>query len=113
MARSIRWRLQAWYALVLLAVVAGFAAILYSEVRTARLREVDAGLTAAAIYLDVNLRRFPPHVLRGPPPDDFFDDGPPFDGPPPDGPRFKGPPHDRPPPGRRKKGGPPGRPPPP
>jgi heavy metal sensor kinase len=75
MRRSIRWRLQVWYALVLLAVVAGFAGILYYQVRAARLQEVDAALEAAALYLDANLRRFPPHELdhslprnRPPPP---------------------------------------------
>src|SRR5437870_11488437 len=75
MRRSIRWRLQAWYALVLLAVVAGLAAVLYEEVRRGRYAKVDADLRTAADYLDVNLRRFPPHLLdtslprRPPPPD--------------------------------------------
>ena len=44
MRRSIRWRLQAWYALVLLAVVAGLAAVLYEEVRRGRYAKVDADL---------------------------------------------------------------------
>ncbi len=99
MRRSIRWRLQLWYGLVLLAVVAGFAGILYARVRSARLLEVDADLEAAAYYLDANLRRFPPHDLLGqpapdrPPPDE--DNGP-FDHPPPPPPgRLKG---ERPPP---------------
>src|SRR5438270_6525014 len=74
MRRSIRWRLQAWYALVLLAVVVGFAAILYGEARAARFREVDSSLEAAARYLDVNLRRFPPKEFG-----DDFEDWPPFD----------------------------------
>jgi heavy metal sensor kinase len=68
MARSIRWRLQAWYALVLLAVVVGFAALLYGQARAARFREVDSALEAAASYLDVNLRRFPRPELDGVPP---------------------------------------------
>jgi heavy metal sensor kinase len=68
MRRSIRGRLQVWYALVLLAVVAGFAGLLFYQVRAARLREVDAGLEAAAQYLDANLRRFPLHDLDGLPP---------------------------------------------
>src|SRR5256885_1534709 len=74
MRRSIRWRLQAWYALVLLVVVAGLAAVLYEEVRRGRYAKVDADLRTAADYLDVNLRRFPPHLLdtslppRPPPP---------------------------------------------
>src|SRR5262249_18933460 len=51
-----------------------FAAILYWQVAGARWREVDESLQAAAQYLDVNLRRFPPHELEGrpPPPDDPF-----------------------------------------
>jgi heavy metal sensor kinase len=65
MPRSIRWRLQGWYALVLLAVVGGFAGILYYRVRAARLQEVDAALEAGARYLDAHLRRFPPHELDG------------------------------------------------
>ena len=58
--RSIRWRLQGWYAVVLLLVVAGFAGLLYYLVRAALFREIDAGLVAAAHYLDAHLRRFPP-----------------------------------------------------
>jgi two-component system OmpR family sensor kinase len=110
MNRSLRWRLQGWYAVVLLAVVGGFATLLYAQVRSARFQEIDATLTADALYLDTNLRRFPPHELDGgrpdgPPPDrrrmgfqpgadeDGFDGRPPPDGrgrgfppgPPPDG----------------------------
>src|SRR5438067_1642969 len=73
MRSSIRWRLQLWYALVLLAVVGGLAGILYVRVRAARFQEVDGALETAALYLDANLRRFPLHELDGlpPPPDDF------------------------------------------
>jgi heavy metal sensor kinase len=59
----LRWRLQGWYAVVLLAVVGGFATLLYAQVRAARFQEIDAALTADALYLDTNLRRPP---LRGP-----------------------------------------------
>ncbi len=65
MVRSIRWRLQLWYAVVLLAVVAGFAGILYQRVRSARFREIDADLAASAAYLDTALRAFPPFELEG------------------------------------------------
>jgi heavy metal sensor kinase len=83
MTRSLRWRLQGWYAVVLLAVVGGFATLLYVQVRSSRLQEIDAALTADALYLDTNLRRFP---LRDP------------DGPrPPDRPPPERPPRDRPP----------------
>ena len=81
MARSIRWRLQLWYATVLVVVVAGFAGLLFYRVRAGMLREVDAELEAAAVYLDANLRRFPPHDLEtasGDPhsPDSFAREGP-------------------------------------
>src|SRR5689334_5728702 len=90
MGRSIRWRLQLWYTLVLSAVVAGFAGILYYRVRAARLQEVDASLETAALYLDATLRRFFPPALERAPPKNW---PPPF---PFDGPRRGG--HGHPPP---------------
>ena len=98
MNRSLRWRLQGWYAVVLLAVVGGFATLLYAQVRSAQFQKIDAALKADALYIDTNLRRVPPHVWDGgrpddhPPPDEFgagFHPGPPPD-------RFE----DRPPPER-------------
>ncbi len=68
MSRSIRWRLQFWYAVVLAGVVAGFGSFLYFSVRDARLREIDADLFAAANYLDVQLRPWPRFDLDGEPP---------------------------------------------
>jgi two-component system, OmpR family, sensor kinase len=59
MAKSIRWRLQFWYAVVLLAVVSGFAIYLYYEVRAARYREIDADLIVAVNHLDSVLRTWP------------------------------------------------------
>jgi heavy metal sensor kinase len=91
MTRSLRWRLQGWYALVLLAVVGGFASLLYAQVRSARFQEIDAALTADALYMDTNLRRFSPRDVDGRPDD------------------FRGPPPDRPPP-RERPDGPPDRP---
>jgi heavy metal sensor kinase len=67
MTRSIRWRLQGWYAVVLLLVVSGFAGLLYSLVHAALFQEIDAGLVAAAHYLDAHLRRFPSRELDGRP----------------------------------------------
>src|SRR5712691_8840382 len=69
MRRSLRWRVQAWYAAVLLLVIAGFAGFLYQRVREARFREIDTKLNSGAKFLDANLRAFPPHMLEGPPPD--------------------------------------------
>src|SRR2546421_610815 len=108
MTRSIRLRLLLWYAAVLAAVVGGFAALLYYEVRAARLREIDAQLDAAAAGLESALRLFPQYELTGeeppPPPRPKPDKGP-FDkgpkgkkGPPDKG--KKGPPDDGGPPGK-------------
>ena len=75
MRRSIRLRLQGWYGVVLLGVVSSFAGILYYSAEQSRWRDVDNALDAAAHYLDVTLRQFPPHELdpafprwQGPPP---------------------------------------------
>jgi heavy metal sensor kinase len=109
MGRSIRVRLLVWYAAVLTAVVGGFAAILYFEVRASRLRELDAPLEATAAGLDANLRLFPRHLLTGePPPESPSGEpaGPRPDRPPPKGDPFgkekKGPPK-----GMKEKKGPP------
>src|SRR5947209_1428347 len=107
MNRSLRWRLQGWYAVVLLGVVGGFATLLYAQVRAARFREVDAALTADALYLDTNLRRFPTGMLMGGGPDDR-PPPPSFEAPPDRGPDRRPPPEppfDRPPP--RDRAGPP------
>lgn len=63
MRSSIRWRLQAWYTLVLLVVVVGYAGLLYQRTRQARFHEIDAQVESALQVLDANLRRFPPHEL--------------------------------------------------
>jgi len=80
MGRSIRLRLLLWYAAVLLAVVGGFALLLYYEVRAARLREIDAQLDASAAALESALRLFPQFELTGedppPPPRPRPDKGP-------------------------------------
>src|SRR5690242_3659696 len=60
MLKSLRWRLQLWYALVLLAVVGGFAGLLYAQMRVSRLGDIDHDLDASAHYFDAALRRFPP-----------------------------------------------------
>jgi heavy metal sensor kinase len=65
MGRSIRLRLQLWYAAVLIAVVVGFAGLLYLQVRAVRLREADAQLRAAISYIEATLRSFPLFELEG------------------------------------------------
>ena len=69
MIKSIRARLQLWYAIVLIAVVSSFAGILYYRARATAFREIDAQLEASAQYLDAGLRRFPPNELDGKRPD--------------------------------------------
>ena len=54
MFRSIRWRLQLWHALILLAVVTCFGTWLYVQVRRATMRETDTRLETAARILDRN-----------------------------------------------------------
>ncbi|HEX3998785.1 MAG TPA: ATP-binding protein [Pirellulales bacterium] len=65
MFRSIRWRLQAWHALILLGVVGCFGTWLYWQVRRAAIRETDARLQAGARFLAATLQRFPVFELEG------------------------------------------------
>jgi heavy metal sensor kinase len=136
--KSIRLRLLVWYAVVLVAVIGAFAGALYYQVRTDRLRALDARLQAAANYLEATVRSLPPHELERLPPgaprdrmpgvdrpfrerrgdDPFGPDGPPPEhGPPPQPPRprpaafdDRGPPQSR-APERRPPRGPQDRPP--
>jgi signal transduction histidine kinase len=88
MGRSLRVRLAAGQAAVLAAVVAGYAGLLYLEVRRHRLAELDGQLDAAAAGLEAALRLFPPHDLDpAQPPPPFFPKGdrPPKGKGPPDG----------------------------
>jgi hypothetical protein len=57
--RSMRWRLQLWYAGVLLLVIGSAGTLVYWQSRVAKLGEIDTKLQAAAQYLDVVLRSFP------------------------------------------------------
>ena len=80
MFRSIRWRLLVWHAGILILTVAGFGAVLYFQIRHARLHEVDAELQASARALEGTLRVLPDRALdalREPSPS--YPDGPPFD----------------------------------
>src|SRR5262245_35045028 len=115
MIRSIRLRLQLWYGLVLVAAVAGFAAVLYLEVHAGRVRDLDAELQMAAAQVETELRPVPPWMLDGRPEPPPGPDGrpPPPDGrppprdsrPPPPGPDGRDDPEFRPPP--RPRPGPP------
>lgn len=77
MIRSLRWRVQLWYGMILLGVVLSFGAILYMRVRSTRQAEIDGQLQTVAVYLDATLRSFPPRELDEerpePPPKLWFD----------------------------------------
>jgi heavy metal sensor kinase len=85
--KSIRVRLLLWYALVLVVAIGGFAGALYWQVRSSRLRAIDARLESAATYLEATTRGLPPHELELRP-------GPFVGPPPPEGERYR--------PGRRR-----------
>lgn len=90
----MRWRLQLWYAVVFLLVIASSAGLVYWQARVAKLGEIDTKLKAAANYLDAVLRSFPRGELevgfRPPRPGGRRPGGP--DGPPLDRHRPDGPP---------------------
>jgi heavy metal sensor kinase len=70
MIRSMRWRLLAWYAVVLVAVIGGFAVLLYAQARRARFQQIDEQLASAVEYFDATLKRLSPFETdwRGRPP---------------------------------------------
>src|ERR1039457_218701 len=84
--KSIKWRLQIWYGLILVAVLAGFGFTAYQMERSWQFRRIDDELHRRIGVLANALRR-----------------------PPPRGPDAGEPPFDRPPPGRVPGDGPPGR----
>lgn len=59
MVRSMRWRLLAWYATVLVVVIAGFALLMYFQSSRARMQQIDEQLIGAVQYFDAILMRFP------------------------------------------------------
>lgn len=75
---SIRWRLQIWYGLILLAVLAGFGITAYQLERATVFRQVDEELQRRAGFLANALRQPGRNRGQGEGPQ-----GPPFDGPPP------------------------------
>ncbi len=80
---SIKWRLQIWYGLILVAVLAGFGVSAYQLERNRVFRRVDGEIhrrTGALAELLHNPHRNgqPPHGRDGqPPPPEFADDRPP------------------------------------
>lgn len=63
MFRSLRWRIQSWYALILLASIVGFGSVLHWEMLRAHWDDVDSDLVGAARILEGSLRRVPREIL--------------------------------------------------
>ena len=80
--KSIKWRLQIWYGLILVVVLAGFGFTSYQLERNRQFRRVDDELHRRFSVLANALRRPPPRgpdaePFDRPPPGRFPDDGPP------------------------------------
>lgn len=69
MVRSLRWRLQAWHAVVLMVVVSIFGGVVYQLQWQTRLQQIDAELDRTAVVLHSRVRRLfpvPNWFRRGP-----------------------------------------------
>jgi signal transduction histidine kinase len=83
--KSIKWRLQLWYGLILVAVLAGFGLTAYQLERNRQFRHLDDELHQRIGILANTLHRPPPRPENGdgqfgnrpPPQDQFPEDGPP------------------------------------
>jgi signal transduction histidine kinase len=82
--KSIKWRLQIWYGLILVIVLAGFGFTAYQLERGRLFGRIDIELHRRVGILANALHRPPPRALGGneqpfdrPPPGQFPDDGPP------------------------------------
>jgi heavy metal sensor kinase len=80
--KSIKWRLQLWYGLILVVVLAGFGFTAYQLERNRQFRHLDDELHQRIGILANNLHRPPPRQENGddqfanrPPPQDQFPDG--------------------------------------
>lgn len=62
--RSLRWRLQAWHALVLTSVLTVFGLVVYALAWQSRLQQIDPELDRTAVVITSRLRR----LLPWPPP---------------------------------------------
>lgn len=62
MIRSLRWRLQAWHAVVLMGVLLIFGVIVYHLQWQTRLHQIDSELHRTAEVLTSRLRRLFPRV---------------------------------------------------
>lgn len=83
---SIKWRLQLWYGLILVAVLVGFGLAAYQLERNRQFRRVDdeihrrVDLLARALHGPPRGRGFHPPNPGGPPPEEFPDDAQPRPG---------------------------------
>lgn len=59
MIKSLRWRLQLWYAIILLAVIACFGVAFYRELHRSTFGEIDGELLSGARVLEGTLRALP------------------------------------------------------
>lgn len=62
--RSLRWRIQAWYAAVLLIALSVFSVLLYWEAARSLWDEVDTDMLAGARIVEGTMRRLAPPVLE-------------------------------------------------
>jgi heavy metal sensor kinase len=80
--KSIKWRLQLWYGLILVVVLAGFGGTAYQLERNRQFSHIDQELHRRVGVLANALRRPPPRRLEQgffrPPPDQMSDDAPPM-----------------------------------
>jgi signal transduction histidine kinase len=88
--KSIKWRLQLWYGLILVAVLVGFGATAYQLERNRVFRRVDEEIHHRLNALAQQLHR--PHQLHGPPLGPLSGRPPADDRPPPEFPDDNGPP---------------------
>ncbi len=63
MVKSLRVRLQLWYALIVIGALTIFAAIVYGRAHREMQRRVEEQLTGAVTYFDAVLRNFPRSLL--------------------------------------------------
>ena len=65
MFKSLRWKLQFFYSVLLATIIICSGSIFYYQVWCSTFAEVDRRLEASALYLDVTLRSFPPPIQQG------------------------------------------------
>src|SRR5690349_20123594 len=68
MVKSLRWRLQIWYALVMTLVVAGLLLTLYQRIYRTTIAQIDEQLEGAGRFLEATLRVYPRRFLERKPP---------------------------------------------